>query len=254
MSRLVPIVLGVGAIAVLLTFGQRARASDPTIGEPDTGGQAQLRTAMERLQLPADWQAYLGATAYGESRFNSRVALGPNNHPGRPPWAKESKASTRLQNGEARASAKAYERNAERFAGSPYPPARYQFGSGGMFAFLPPNALAVFRGSDLINLDPWMVFDTETSLVMALGYSRGLMRWPQWRNSPQTWLTLRVGHALPGAMDKPNGETYARIRRKFGRHLEAIGVDPGFMDRRVPILDYPSSAELWRELKEGAVG
>ena len=114
--------------------------------------------------------------------------------------------------------------------------------------------MAVFRNTDLINLDPWLVFDVETSLVMALGYARGLMRWPQWRNSPQTWLTLRVGHALPSAMDKPSGERYAKVRRKFAKHLEAIGVDPGFMDRRVSPLDFPSSAELWRELKEGAIG
>ena len=240
-------------LAVVVLGGGVASASDPRGEAPSSHGLSTLQGAMDRVGLGADWQAFLAAKSYGESRWNPRVSLGPNDHPGRPPWAARSKSSSSLQAAEARAARIAYERNLARYEGSPYDPERYQFGSGGLFGLLPSNALATFRGTDLIHQDPWLVFDPESAMVMALGYARGLMRWKQWRNSPQTWLTLAVGWASPGAMDNPNGSTYARVSKRLEKNYAAAGLDPAWIHRRVSALDLPSSADRWRALK-GAGG
>lgn len=242
---LVPLLVGAAVIGLVVSTAEPGSGS---IGEwPDAAGLDDLEAAMGAAGLSDDWKIFLAATAYGESKWNTDVGLGPNDHPGRPPWLRPSKASAKLKNNEAKAACKAYNKNAAKwFANSPWPAARYCFGSGGWFGFLPTYGLiSGFKATPALvsQIDPWDVTDPLVSLVMALGYARGLMRWKQFKAGGATWLTLRVGWGRPGNMAK--AATNAKIRAKFATHLAELGVDPSWMDRKVPQLTgMPKGAQL----------
>lgn len=213
---------------------------------PDAAGLEDLEAVMGAAQLPDDWQIFLAAVAYGESKWHTDVGLGPNSHPGRPPWLRPSKASAKAQDAEAKAACKAYDRNADRFANSPYPRARYCFGSGGWFGLLPANAIVSgFKAAPamLAQIDPWDITDPIVSLVMALGYARGLMNWDKFHAGGGTWLAMRVGWGNPSAMAKAPYNT--KVAKKLAAALSQLGVDPSFMYRQPSSLDgFPRGADL----------
>jgi len=233
--------LGVALVAGGPTGGSGA-ANDAPIAE---AGLGDLVAVMDAAQLPEDWQIFLAAVAWGESRWNSDVGLGPNDHPGRPPWLRRSKASAGLQRAEAKAALRAYRHNANRFAGSPWPEDRYTWGSGGYFGMLP--AYAVINGFAatpqwIPQIDPWDVTDPIVSVVCAVGFARGLMRWRQFKQGGGTWLALRVGWGRPGSMASKGRQN--QVRPKLARALAELGVPESFMYRKVPQLTIPKGAAL----------
>ena len=242
---LAPLIVGAALLGLIVSAAEPGSGS---IGEwPDAAGLGDLEAAMEAARLPEDWKIFLAATSYGESKWNTDVGLGPNNHPGRPPWLRPSKAAAKTQDNEARAACKAYNKNASKwFADSPWPAARYCFGSGGWFGFLPAYGLiSGFKATpELVSqIDPWAVTDPLVSLVMALGYARGLMRWKQFKAGGATWLTLRVGWGRPGSMS--TAKSNKKVRAKFAKHLAEIGVPASWMDRKVTnLVDVPKAGYL----------
>lgn len=251
----VPLVAGAVVLGIVVAAGAAGGGSGGSGEPPSSAGLDELRAVMDAAGLPQDWQTFLAATAYGESKWNNDVGLGPNDDPGRPPWLRPSKASEKLQDAEAKAACNAYRKNEDRFAGSPYPKARYCFGSGGFFGFLPVYGIVSgFKATpELIpEIDPWDVTDPIVSVVMAVGFARGLMKWKRFREGGGTWLALRVGWGNPSAMG--GARTNDRVREKFGKHLQQLGVDPSFMDRKVPALNVPKGGHLLDllEAKEAA--
>lgn len=237
----------IAAAAVLL--GLVAGAGSGVSGgfgeRPSSAGLDELDAAMAAAGLPDDWQVFLAATAYGESRWHSDVALGPNNHPGRPPWLRQSRAGAKLQQAEAKAAAGAYDHNRAKFASSPFPEAHYTFGSAGYFGMLPAYGIINgFRATPevIARIDPWDIADPAVAVVMAVGFARGLMAWKQFAQGGGTWLTLRVGWGRPASMK--GARRNARVRKIFAAHLHELGVDPSFMDRRVSPLDVPKGIFL----------
>lgn len=195
-------------------------AGDDTTTQ-DSAGLADMRAMLARSGLTVDWQTFLMATAGGESNWYSNVGLGPNNHPGRPPWLRPSKASANVQNAEARAAAKAYDRRASMFAGCTWPRDRYVFGSGGWFGMLPTNGLYAFRGTSLVCTDPWAVADPAWSIVMAVDFARRTMQ----NRNPTSWLALRTGWGWPARTN--NAQQQDKVmnkRRGLGYQLDRLGV------------------------------
>jgi len=241
----VPLIIGAAVLGLVAASGSPGSGS---VGEwPDAAGLNDLEAAMDAADLPEDWQIFFAATSYGESKWHTDVGLGPNSHNGRPPWLRESKASKKLQTNEAKAACRAYEKNAAKwFAQSPWPKSRYCFGSAGWFGFLPTYGLiSGFKATPelVAQIDPWDVTDPLVSLVMAIGYARGLMRWKQFTKGGATWLTLRVGWGRPGSMS--TARTNAKIRKKFAAHLDELGVPASWMDRKVTSLSgLPKGGQL----------
>ena len=241
-----PLLAGAAVLGLLAAAGA-GPGTNAGVGEPPTSaGYNELVAAMNAAELPADWQAFLAATAYRESKFHNDVGLGPNDAPGRPPWLKDSKASAKAQANEARAACKAYNKNYEKwFKGSEYPEIQYCFGSGGWFGFLPAyGIISGFKATPeyIRTINPWDVTDPYISVVMAVGFARGLMNWKQFKAGGSTWLALRIGWGKPGNMAKTNMSS--KVRNNFGKQLAKVGVDPSFMDRKVTVLSIPKAAHL----------
>ncbi len=246
---LIPIVVAGALVGLVAAAGGGGRASPggASTGEPASpGGLQELEHIMGAAGLPEDWRIFLAAIAHRESKWHSNVGLGPNDHPGRPPWLRPSKSSARLQRGEAAAACSAYRSNYNRrFRQSPWPEERYCFGSGGYFGMLP--AYGVINGfyatPEMIpEVDPWAVADPIPSVVMAVGFARGLMRWRQFQQGGGTFAALAIGWGRPARMR--NARTDHKRRQSFARHLRALGVDPSFMDRKVPHLNLPKGGHL----------
>jgi len=240
---LIPIVAA-ALVGLVIVAGSGGNAA---IGEhPDSAGYNDLLAAMEAADLPDDWQVFLAATAYRESKWHNDVGLGPNDAPGRPPWFRDSKAGPKTQANEAKAACRAYEKNFDKwFRNSPYPAARYCFGSGGWFGLLPAyGVISGFKATpELIpQIDPWDVSDPLVSLVMAIGLARGLMNWQQFEEGGGTWLALRIGWGNPSAMDE--AQSKLDIRKSFGEQLGILDVPPSFMDRRPSPLTIPKGGHL----------
>ncbi len=240
----VPLLAGAAVLGLIAAAGPETNAG---IGEaPTSAGYNDLLAVMNAAELPADWQTFLTATAYRESKFHTDVGLGPNDAPGRPPWLRDSKASLAAQENEARGACKAYDKNYDKwFRDSKYPGIRYCFGSGGWFGFLPAyGIISGFRATPeyIATVDPWDVADPIMSVVMAVGFARGLMKWKQFTAGGGTWLTLRIGWGKPGNMGKTASSP--KIRQNFAEQLAKIGVDPDFMDRKVTTLTIPKGGHL----------
>lgn len=248
MAPIFPIAAVLGLVLVASAGGSGGAQGEA----PDAGGLQDMRAIMEAAALPEDWQIFLAAVAWGESRWNSDVALGPNDHPGRPPWCRPSRASESLQHTEAAAARELYESNRSRFAGSPWPAERYTFGSGGYLGLLPPVGIinGFYATPEWIpQIDPWDVCDPVVSVVMGVGLARGLSRWDAFRKGGGTWLVLRVGWGRPGSMSSASKQQ--AMRAKFGEALDALGVSRSFMDRKVSSLgDFPKGAHLLQRIED----
>lgn len=185
--------------------------------------QQLIRDMAEAAGLDPTWAMFLEATAKNESGFKILVGLGkPELFP---EWAQPNlNASKRVQDNEAAAAARAYERNQARLSKCPFPKSRYAFGSGGLFAMLPANAiLNAFKNTELECMDPWEIFDPVVSFVCAISFAQGLMNWKGYKANPVLG-NLRVGWGNPSKMGDPAAMEKSRTKtRGFASRLEELG-------------------------------
>lgn len=221
MVRWLPAVALLGG---LLLVSQSAGASTYPTGKPSVGGRGALEETLGLLGTPDGWRTFLTAVAYRESRF--------------------SLAAENTTSGEAAAAARAYRYSRERgrLASSPWPASAYSWGSGGWYGMLPAYAMAAWHGTDLENLDPRAaVHDPIVASIMALEYARRIQGWATFDG---TWLGLRVGWSNPSLMGNP--EFVAKVRARFASDLEALGIAPSWMNRRIQSMTgYPGALELY---------
>lgn len=233
-----------------------AVADDAPVGEPPNvkGLEALRATAAPIVAMtpaPEVFGALLEVQAWTESGFNPRASLGPNGHPGRPPWASVSKASAALQQGEARAARIAYQRNKAWCSLSPAPAEQWQFGSGGWFGLLPPNALAAVKPSRAPGLiasgraRPWDVFDPRLSVVLILDFWRRSQT-AAWRKHWGDARGLKVAAASARLVSRPTSTTAQRIASRTVARLEALGYPASLAERKIPA--------AWPGWNAGAIG
>jgi len=218
---------------------------DPSLEGAD--GYELIVEYAERGSLPDDWRDFFLAKAWIESRGNPLKGRGD---PDKAPKNADIVSSTI----EARAAAKAYDRQVERGAivGSPWGRSSWSFGSGGLWALLPANAVVVaYRGTDLQGLaeayDPWSVFDPRRALPLAVGYNRSLMNWAGFKANP-TWRNLHAGWRAPGNMGKPESVGYQKSNENLMEALRAMGIPESFADRKVSLAGVPDPVTLYLAL------
>ena len=203
--------------------GQGPFASYADLPATMNENQQLIRDMAEAVGIDPSWSMFFEATAKNESGFKILAGLGkPELFP---PWAKpNTRASKRVQDNEAAAAAKAYERNAGRLSKCGYPKSRYAFGSGGLFAMLPANAiLNAFKNTELECMDPWEIFDPVVSFVCAVSFAKGLMNWTGYKKNPVLG-NVRVGWGNPSKMGNPESMQKSRTSdRGFGSRLEELG-------------------------------
>lgn len=234
-------------IAAIFGSGSAKGAGAAGWTPPDKAGLNLLRELGERAGLTELQIAFFALVAYGESRFNNLVGLGrPELFPqGTQP---NLNASTAAQDNESDAAFNAYDRNRALFEGCGHPPAAYGFGSGGWFGMLPANGLAQLKGTPLVCLSPYAVFDPIAALVMAYGFARGLQGWSQFQMLP-TVANLRAMWGWPAKGGDP--AYLASKREKFEAHAKAIGLGPGFLDSPIPRLPKVDLAAMYHQLSAG---
>lgn len=204
------------------------RKTRAKIGPAGKRGLGDLMRLMERAQTPPDWQVFFAAVAHHESRWNSSA------------WNQASS--------EVAASARAYDRNKDRYSHCPWPASAYKIGSGGWFGLIPANALAAFWDTQLHCLSPNSIFDPVPSFAMAVDYARRLQRWGQFQVNP-TWLNLNRGWKAPSNMGSVVPGSDAALREALAA-LRSRGWDipSGWENRAATPLPLPSAAEIYFEL------
>ena len=244
---LAPAVLGVGLLGVGLA-SRRASAKSavgadirfPVFSGDD--GAAMLQAMSKTAGADIEWQRFLLATARGESGFTSNVVLGnPSLYPrGSTPSA----MTEELGPSEANAARLAYERaiNVGRLHGCPWPASAYVWGSGGWLGMLPANAWMAYQTTSLQCRHPWYLLHPGDHVVTGLEFGRRLTGWSTFKAAP-TWLTLRVGWGNPSAMGDPKARE--RIAAKFGKHLDALGLNAKWMNGKVTSLPRIDVEQTW---------
>lgn len=237
-------------VAVALVSGDGGGASVKPKGTPP---KARKLDELTRLaDLPEDWRQFFRVVAMGESGFNNLRGLGdPLLFP---PWASpNTKVSKSTQDAEALAARRAYKRAMEQgrysACGNPWPASRYVFGSGGWFGGLPSNMLHAFTGTPLACADPWLVFEPEASLVMAIAMAKRLVGNPAFASRP-FFKTIRAGWASVEVMNDD-----AFLAKKIGKWREAAqdaGVAPSLLDAKPSHLPKIDAVKLYQYLKEHA--
>lgn len=153
--------------------------------------------------LTEDQRLFLMLVAHGESRYNPRAH---NDSPS-----------------EVRASARAYDRIADRFAACDRGRDQYTIGSAGRFGRLVPYFADDLR--DVVPcIDPLAIFDGLHDIASAIATARGLQGYPTWQG---TVVSLRAGWATPGWLDAPPPDKVA----KWTRHASEAGLPPDFLTR-----------------------
>jgi hypothetical protein len=213
----------------------------PAIEKGET--QALVREMATALGLDTGWIAFLEAAAMGESGFNPLAARGVQR--GAPEWV-----SVRHDVHEADAAERAFARNKSRYyAGCPWPDPQYTFGSGGLWAMLPANALAAFKGHEQICMSPWSVFEPAPAIVMILEYCRRVMRYDAFKATP-TWGNLRNGMGAISLLGKESALENQRTKKnKLGDRLEQLGYDRALVDATVTPLP-PKDPIGWLQIVE----
>ena len=212
--------------------------SEP-VDKPSSGGLARIRELGARFGLPEDAIAFLQVIAQRESGGNVNVGLGPNDHPGRPNFLKDSRASRRLQDNEASAARKAYNRMSGEGTQFPGPKANWTFGSVGWFGNLVPYARRHIKLED-----PWDLGRESGSFAEGVGNLRGLLG----RSSAKTWSHVYAGWGGPSRM---SSETKVNARKdSFIERLRKLGLDQTIADRKPPRKnDLKSGKDIYQELK-----
>ena len=218
---------------------------DPSLENAD--GYELIVEYSERASLPDDWRDFLLAKAWIESRGNPLKGRGTSE--GAP-----SNADIVQSASEAKAAAQAYDRQVEKGAisNSPWGRKSWSFGSGGLWALLPANAIVVaYRGTELQGVaeayDPWSVFDPKRAIALAIAYNLGLSRWQGFRSNP-TWENMHAGWRAPGNMGDPGSAGYQKSAANFREALAAMGIPASFADKRVNFDGVPSAVQVYLAL------
>lgn len=216
------------ALVAIVAAGKHAAPASGGGGDgPDLPGPSSAEGLEFVRQLaimtgaPKPWQDFFVLIAQRESKGVPNVGRGVK--VGAPEWI-DLYAST----GESSAATTAYEAHLDEYAQC-WPKPGYTFGSGGLFAQLPGYGLQAFAGSPLICLHPWVVFDPLISMIMAVDFARRLTHWPSWQG---TVLSLRVGWGNPSKMD--DAAYLAERRKKYRDDAKKAGLDPAFVDSKLP--------------------
>jgi hypothetical protein len=231
---LVPVVIGGG---VLLIAGKaKAKSSsgkDTMPSGPNRQLLEHLAAAGEQISGIRDFSGFALVVALRESGWN--------------PNAKNTTKS------EAKAACRGYERNLEEGDWNDNPwkndPARWCWGSGGWFGFLPSTAL----GRDgFRNLDPLSVTDPRASVAYFAAYCNSIVHgfFPKLPADRRNWLSIRMSMASLGTMYNPTGSTGKKVEARLKKNLESIGVDPSWMYSKVERFhDYPGNAGMLSAMK-----
>lgn len=248
MSRAVIVLLVLAGLA--LAGGSAAASPSVPSGAQSNVGKVELWTMLESLpQLDDTQRKFLILVARGESGWDPLVGLGdPELFPaGTKP---NRKASTALQEGEARAARKAYQRHADVFAacGVGHDEAAYGFGSGGWFGMLPANGLWQLRDTPFRCWPPSAVFDPARAITIAIAFARGLQGWDGYQAN-RTVGNLRAGWGLPTSM----GTSIDPDRiAKYRRHATESGLPASFVD--LELARYPGDyVGIYQTLASAAV-
>ena len=219
-------------VALIAALALSSRAAPP----PAAKGSADLdllRGMAREAGMDSDWENFLAAVAWRESKWFPRVALGRAERVNVPNVKVNGGP---IGNAEAAAALLAYDRNADEYKSCPWPRMRYGFGSGGWYGLLPANALWSFKATPAFCIDPQVaVFDPWDSTILAIGYAQRLMRWKSFRARP-TWRTLNRGWAAPSLMDGSPPEQVAKTDARFLKALARLGLPASFADEKVPEL------------------
>jgi len=208
-------------------------------------GLALVRELGTRAGMSREQIDFLSFVAYGESGLQPDRGLGiPSMFP--PGTRPSTGASAALQKAEARAARIAYERNAGWLSECGHPAEAYEFGSGGLFAFLPTYALAQFKGTSLACASPYEVFDPAFAMAAAYGFARGLTQRSGYLG---TVASLRSGWGLPSAMD--NLERIAKKSPKWRRHLRAVGLPEAWLQQKAPAFPARDLGAMYAAMKGG---
>ena len=205
-------------------------------------GLQELGNILRSQGVPEDAIKFLQVIAGRESGGNVDVGLGPNDHPGRPPWLKKSRASSSAQDNEARAARAAYNRMEGEGTNFPGPPERWQFGSVGYFGNLIPYSRRHIKLED-----PWDLARVSGSVAEGVANLRGLMNHTGFKQNP-TWSALYAGWGGPGRMSDP--QAIMKRRKFFIDRLRKLGMDTDFADQRPgPRNQIPSGKSIYAALK-----
>ncbi len=240
--------LGLLVLLVLALASGGRRGSDRDTPTPEVSGRGLelVRELGTRGGMTREQIDFLSFVAYGESGLQPDRGLGiPSMFP--PGTRPNTRASSGLQQAEARAAAVAYERNAGWLEGCGHPASHYEFGSGGLFAFLPVYALSQFKGTELACASPYEVFDPAFAMAAAYGFARGLQQRSGYMG---TVASLRSGWGWPAGMD--DLERIAKKSPKWRKHLRAIGLPESWLSSRAPDFPRRDLGAMYRAMKGGA--
>lgn len=203
---------------------------------PTVVGLSDVRQKAIIVGASKEWQDFFILVAQGESGGNTSVGLGVQTDA--PPWAHMNYSTA-----EAKAAARAYDRNKKHYVGC-WPKQAYGFGSGGWFGLLPANGIIAFKDdSELRCLHPWSVFDAPTAMVMAAWFARRLQGWSNWDG---TVLSLRVGW---GAPEKMGDVSYLEQKRaKFEEDCRQVGLPESFLDHKLTRWKPDPATELFNKI------
>jgi hypothetical protein len=207
MLWLIPIGIGVGTVAVLIS---RARASGTAPGQGTSKGsqstnKKRLWAQLQAIpQLDDDQRKFFIYVAQGESRYNPMAF---NDSPG-----------------EARAAGEAYDKHANEFSACGYTRAELARGSGGRFGRLLPYFVRDVAGV-LPCIEPSAINDGYTDILSAIRLARIHQDNPQWDG---TVGSLRAGWATPGDLH-PTENRLAKMRAT----ATDAGLGPEFISRRL---------------------
>ncbi len=253
--RLIAVIAAAAGVALLVaspSSGDSPRPIvDPSLENAD--GYELIVEYAEQAGIPADWRDFLLAKAWIESRGNPLKGRGITD--GAP-----SNAQIVISSSEATAAGKAYDRQIERGAivGSVWGRKSWSFGSGGLFAMLPANAVVVaYRGTELQGVaeayDPWSVFEPRKAIALAIAYNRSLSKWQGFKSDP-TWENMHAGWRAPGNMGDPGNAGYQKSAENFREALAAVGIPQSFASKRVNFDGVPSAVQIYLALNgAGAV-
>lgn len=206
-----------------------------------------LITRMAPLGAPMELRPLVLAQANSESGGNPLVGLGVPDPSRWPPWARPNlKASENMQRAETRAAERGYARNQEWADESPAPAGHWQFGSGGLFGFLPTTALYPLRRTDMLRsgeVDPWSVFDPWIGLALYFDYLRRIMRLPHWSRLPaehrNAYALKRAGASLALMSDYQQAKDRSkRSARNLEKGLSRVGVPTSWASQPLTGVDW----------------
>lgn len=152
---------------------------------------------------------------------------------------------------EARAACSMYQWNVDngRLAQNPYPAAKFCFGSGGWYGFLPAVAM-VSQG--FRDKDPYLIFDPKASTALFSDYVRRTYKgyFHRLPAEHRNWLAMRrfMSSIKTGLDYQEQRKRSKDVRARFAKDLKSRGIDPGFMYSRVSVGDYPGALTLYNRL------